>query len=126
DRDDAGGGDDDEPAQRQADGTDTHGERQAKREPTAPPAPSATRHAEPEQVELVARVERSETREHPLNAAPPPPGFAGAQPGLQRSSPQRSSSAAPRTLSAPQPENAAALPAGRTLPSGSGSGQRRG
>src|SRR5215831_7958042 len=70
DRDDAGGGDDDEPTRQQADGIDTHGERrQAEREPTAPPA-----------------------------------------------------------VSAPQPENAAAPPAGRTpsLPSGSGSGQRRG
>ena len=108
DRDDAGGADDDEPARPQADAIDTHDER---------------RQAEREPVELVARVERSETWEHPLNAAPPPPGFAGAQPGLQRSS-----SAAPPAVRAPQPENAAALPAGRTpsLPSGSGSGQRQG
>src|SRR5499427_1991097 len=107
-RDDAGGADDDEPARQQADGIDTHGER---------------RQAEREPVEPVARVERSETREHPLNAAPPPPGFADAQPGLQQSS-----SAAPPAVRAPQPENAAALPAGRTpsLPSGSRSGQRQG
>src|SRR5499427_267100 len=107
-RDDAGGADADEPARPQADAIDTHDER---------------RQAEREPVELVARVERSETWEHPLNAAPPPPGFAGAQPGLQRSS-----SAAPPAVRAPQPENAAALPAGRTpsLPSGSGSGQRQG
>src|SRR5260370_1428563 len=72
DRDDAGGADDDEPARQQADGIDTSGER---------------RQEEREPVELVARVERCETREDPFNAAPPPPGFAGAQPGLQRSSP---------------------------------------
>jgi Family of unknown function (DUF5681) len=107
DRDDAGGADG-KPARQQADGIDTHGER---------------RQAEREPVELVARVERSETREHPLNAAPPPPGFAGAQPGLQRSS-----STAPLAVGGPQPENATAPPAGRapSLPSGSGSGQRRG
>jgi Family of unknown function (DUF5681) len=108
DRDDAGGASDDEPARQQADGIDTFGER---------------RQAEREPVELVARVERSETQEHPFNAAPPPPGFAGAQPGVQRNSP-----AAPPAVSSPQPEDAAAPPAGRTpsLPSGSGSGQRRG
>jgi hypothetical protein len=106
-RDDAGGAD--EPARQQADGIDTYG---------------GTRQEEREPVELVARVERSETREHPFNAAPPPPGFAGAQPGLRRSSPTAPTPA----VSAPQPENAAALPAGRTpsLPSGSESGQRRG
>src|SRR5262252_3716414 len=91
DRDDAGGADDDEPARQQADGIDTHGER---------------RQAEREPVEPVARVERSETREHPLNAAPPPPGFAGAQPGLQRSSPT-----APPAVSVLQPEDAATPPA---------------
>ena len=108
DRDDAGGARDDEPARQQAEGIDTHAER---------------RQEEREPVELVARVERSETREHPFNAAPPPPGFAGAQPGLQRSSP-----ATPPAVSGPQPEDAAAPPAGLTpsLPSGSGSGQRRG
>src|SRR5215468_557068 len=30
----------------------------------------------------VARIERSEIRRRPFNAAMPPPGFAGAQPGL--------------------------------------------
>ncbi len=105
---DAGGADNDEPARQQADGIDTYGER---------------RQAEREPVSLVARVERSETREHPFNAAPPPPGFAGAQPGLQRSSP-----ATPPAVSAPQPENTTAAPAGRTasLPPGLESGQRRG
>jgi hypothetical protein len=104
DRDDAGGADDAEPARQQADGIDTRGER---------------RQAEREPVELVARVEPPgpasgrpddklrETREHPFNAAPPPPGFAGAQPGLQRSSPT-----APPAVSAPQPEDAAAPPTG--------------
>src|SRR5262245_59832080 len=69
DRDDAGGGaDDDEPAPQQADGIGAHSERrQEEREPTAPPA-----------------------------------------------------------VSVPRPENDAAAPAGRTLPSGSGSRQRRG
>src|SRR5262252_571333 len=144
DRDDAGGADDDEPARQQADGIDTHGERrQAEREPVEPvarversetrehplnaaPPPPGFAGAQPglqRSSQLVARVERSETREHPLNAAPPPPGFADAQPGLQQSS-----SAAPPAVRAPQPENAAALPAGRTpsLPSGSRSGQRQG
>src|SRR5215471_18232044 len=109
DRDDAGGGDDDKPARQQTDGIDTYRERRAEREP----------------VELVARVERSETREHPFHTAPPPPGFAGAQPGLQRSSLQRSSPTAPPAVSAPQPENAAAAPAGRTpsLPATPESGQ---
>src|SRR5262252_5349342 len=113
DRDDAGAADDDEPARQQADGIDTYGER---------------RQEEREPVEPVAWVERSETREHPFNAAPPPPGFAGAQPGLQRSSLQRSSPTAPPAVSAPPPEDAAAPPAGQTpsLPSGSESGQRRG
>jgi hypothetical protein len=108
DADAIGGADDDEPARQQAEGIDTYGER---------------RQEEREPVELVARVERSETREHPFNAAPPPPGFAGAQPGLQRSS-----TAAPHAVRAPPPEDAAGPPAGRTpsLPSGSGSGQRRG
>src|SRR5260370_8732893 len=31
----------------------------------------------------VARIERSEIRARAMNAARPPPGFAGAQPGLQ-------------------------------------------
>jgi hypothetical protein len=118
DRDDAGGADDDEPAQKQADGIDAHAER---------------RQAEPEPVELVARVEPPgpafgrpddklcETREHPFNAAPPPPGFAGAQPGLRGSPPTASPA-----VSAPQPEDAAAPPAGRKPSPGSGSGQRRG
>jgi hypothetical protein len=90
---DAGGADDDERARQQADGMDTYGER------------------------------RQAEREHPFNAAPPPPGFAGAQPGLQRSSP-----ATPPAVSAPQPENTTAAPAGRTasLPPGLESGQRRG
>src|SRR5258708_24256246 len=31
----------------------------------------------------VARIERSEIRDRPMNTAKPPPGFAGSQPGLQ-------------------------------------------
>src|SRR5215813_12784825 len=119
DRDDAGAADDDEPARQQADGIDTYGERrQEERERVEPPGPAFGRPDD----------KLSETRERPFNAAPPPPGFAGAQPGLQRSSLQRSSPTAPPAVSAPPPEDAAAPPAGQTpsLPSGSESGQRRG
>ena len=35
----------------------------------------------------VARIERSEIRDRPINLATPLPGFAGAQPGLRAETP---------------------------------------
>src|SRR5260370_11966352 len=43
----------------------------------------------------VARIERSEIRDRPINTATPPPGFAGAQPGLRVLSAALALSAAP-------------------------------
>jgi hypothetical protein len=125
DRDDAGGADDDEPARQQADGIDTYSERrEAEREPTAPPAVGAS----------------GGGNEELLSSPSPTSGRAGVGPSPRHSAPRLQNPTRPRLRSAtlpedgegetlaaaPQPENAAAPPAGWTpsLPSRAGSGQR--
>jgi hypothetical protein len=98
DRDDAGGADDNEPAQQEVDGIDTYGERreEEEREPTVPPAVARARVSSPSPSSGRAGV-GSFPRQELLARAPtlPSPASGGG-----------------KEEGAPQPENAAG-PAGR-------------
>jgi len=85
---DAGGTDNDEPGRQQADGIDTYGER---------------RQAEREPVSLVARVERSETREHLSMRHRRPRVSLALNPGYSEAHRPRRPQSVPRSRKTPRP-----------------------
>jgi len=129
DRDDGAGADDDEPARQQADGIDPYGERrQEERGVLHPPLKGEGRTAEGSPGWGDGRATDDSDAEFAEPLSPPPGPLTRADLPPPGGGEKAWKPTAPPAVSAPQPEDAAASPAGRkpALPSGSGSGQRRG
>jgi hypothetical protein len=129
DRDDAGDADDDEPTRKQAEGIDTYGERrQEERGVLHPPLKGEGRTAEGSPGWGDGRATDDSDAEFAEPLSPPPGPLTRADLPPPGGGEEAWEPAAPPAVSAPQPEDAAAPPAGRkpSLPSDSGSGQRRG